>query len=94
VRRLRRNYPGEGALAQRYRGLLLSALGSGWKIKFIDPVSGYWKKADIMRIEGVLITPDGRNVGFGSWDTMTRSVRHGIAVDFSDPHMVEAYAIK
>jgi hypothetical protein len=58
----------------------------GFHVEFLTPVSGFWKKQDVYRWEGVVTAPDrhGR-YSIGCWDTMTRCVRYGIKVDYDHP---------
>lgn len=90
---MRRTRSGEGPIAERFNRLVLSLLGEGWKIKWIDPVTGFWKRADVYRSEGYLVDPEGNNIAFGCWSTMTSCVRHGMELSFDDPYTIEGFSL-
>lgn len=84
---------GEGRVAQDFASLVLSLLGKDWKIKWLDPVSGFWKRADVYRVEGYVIDPEGRSIAFGCWSTMTSCVRNGMELSFDDSFTIEGFAL-
>ncbi len=89
----RRVTVGDGLVAKKFNNLVLSLLGEGWKIKWIDPVSGFWKRADVYRSEGYLIKPDGDSIAFGCWSSMTSCIKHGMELSFDDPYTVEGFSL-
>lgn len=65
----------------------------GFRDVVLRPARGAWRtdvRLDVYRWEGIGVTrghvslPDGMDVSFASWDTMTDCLKHGIFVDKGD----------
>jgi hypothetical protein len=73
---------GNGKTSDRFTQKLLSILPDNWRVRYVDPVQGYWKKEDVVRVEGELISPDGTRHEFFCWETMTSCLKRGVILKY------------
>ena len=82
--------------SERLGELLEQALDIKLEDIKLHPARGHYRSsiyADVMRWTGYAKGPDGIMRTFGSWDTMTACVRHGITVNADDrPFSFMVYA--